>query len=192
MKISRLFWGIICLALAALLVVLNLNLDADKLMFIVNGENMPFIPPIVLGILGLVLLVSAVIPGQLATATFRAAVINVEKAALNRRLEAIGWGLFLIMLGGFILVPHEVAHKGLWSIGVGIIMLGLNATRYLLKIKMSGFTTFLGIVSLIGGVLQLLGMHQLEGAILFIVLGTFLIVKPWLEKRQLFGKAEES
>ena len=117
---------------------------------------------------------------------------DTEKAALNKRLEGIGWGLFLIMLGGFGLVPNEVVPKGLWSIGLGVIMLGLNAARYYYKIRMSGFTTVLGILALIGGVLQLLGMHTLEGAIFLIILGLYLVVKPWFDKRQLFGKAEQS
>ena len=116
----------------------------------------------------------------------------MNKQELNKRLEAIGWGLFLIMLGGFALVPNERVPKGVWSIGIGMIMLGLNVARYFYKIKLSGFTTFLGIVALVGGVLQLLGMHTLEDAILLIILGAYLIVKPWFDKRQLFGKAEES
>lgn len=95
------------------------------------------------------------------------------------------------MLGGFFLVPHDIVAKGLWSIGVGVIMLGLNAARYLSQIKMSGFTTFLGIISLLGGVLQLLGMRSLEGAILLIILGAYVIAKPWFDQRQLLGKAEE-
>ena len=115
-----------------------------------------------------------------------------EKAILNKRLETIGWGLLLVMLGGFALVPQALVPKGLWSIGVGVIMLGLNLTRYYFKIKMSGFTTFLGIISLLSGVTQLLGMHSLDAAILLIVLGAYLIVKPWFDKRQLFGKAEDS
>jgi hypothetical protein len=115
-----------------------------------------------------------------------------EKAALNKRLEGIGWGLFLIMLGGFALVPHDLIPKGLWSIGVGVIMLGLNAARYLLHIKMSGFTTVLGIIALISGGLELLGRNNLGGPILLIVLGAYLLVKPWFDKQRLFGKAEES
>jgi hypothetical protein len=115
-----------------------------------------------------------------------------DKAALNKRLEGMSWGLFLIMLGGFALVPHDLVPKGLWSIGVGVIMLGLNAARYLLHIKMSGFTTILGIIALISGGLELLGRNNLGGAILLIILGAYLLVKPWFDKRQLFGKAEES
>jgi hypothetical protein len=117
---------------------------------------------------------------------------DAEKAALNKRLEGIGWGLFLIMLGGFALVPHDLVPKGLWSIGVGIIMLGLNVARYLYHIKMSGFTTVLGIIALISGGLELIGRNNLGGPILLIILGLYLLVKPWFDHQRLFGKAEES
>ena len=76
-------------------------------------------------------------------------VIDNEKVALNKRLETMFWGLFLIMLGGWAFI--KTAPNGLWSIGVGLILLGLNAARYFNKIKMSGFTTVLGILALIGG-----------------------------------------
>jgi hypothetical protein len=111
---------------------------------------------------------------------------------LNKRLETIAWGLFLIMLGGFMLIPETTIKKGFWSIGVGLIMLGLNAVRYTYKIKMSGFTTILGILSLVAGVLELLGVMGMEGAFLLIILGAYLLVRPWLEGKKLFGKAEES
>jgi len=117
---------------------------------------------------------------------------DADKAALNKRLEGIGWGLFLIMLGGFALVPHDLVPKGLWSIGVGVIMLGLNAARYSLRVKMSGFTTILGVIALISGGLELLGRNNLGGPILLIVLGLYLLVKPWFDQQRLFGKAEES
>ena len=117
---------------------------------------------------------------------------NPEKAALNKRLEMIGWGLFLIMLGGSALVPNETINDGWWSIGVGLIMFGLNLARYHYQIKMSGFTTFLGIIAIISGVLQLLGLNDLGGAIFLIILGSYLLVKPWFDRRQLFGKAEDS
>ena len=124
--------------------------------------------------------------------TQTATVQTPEKAALNKRLESISWGLFLIMAGGFALVPSATLPKGLWSIGIGVIMLGLNVTRYFYKIKMSGFTTVLGIIAIISGVLELMGLNDLGGAIFLIVLGSYLLIKPWFDKRQLFGKAEES
>ena len=115
-----------------------------------------------------------------------------DKAQLNKRLETMAWGLFLIMLGGFMYVPETTISKGIWSIGVGLIMLGLNAVRYANKIKMSGFTTVLGILSLAAGLLQVLGVMAMEGAVLLIILGAYLLIKPWFEERKLFGKAEEN
>lgn len=118
--------------------------------------------------------------------------MHLEKAVLNKRLEAAAWGLFLIMAGGFMFVPQNQIPQGLWSIGIGVIMLGLNAARYCYGIRMSGFTTFLGILSLLGGFLELIGVRSLQGALLLIILGAWLIFKPWFDKRQLFGRAEQS
>lgn len=115
-----------------------------------------------------------------------------EKVALNKRLETIFWGLFLIMLGGQWLLPEDTLPNGLSSIGVGLIFLGLNAARYFNHLRMSGFTTFLGILSLVGGIGEMFLKMDLDGAILLIVLGAYLILKPWFDQRQLFGKAEQS
>lgn len=57
---------------------------------------------------------------------------------------------------------------------------------------MSGFTTFLGILALVGGLAQIIFKFDLGGALLLIVLGAYLILKPWFDKQGLFGKAEES
>jgi uncharacterized membrane protein len=185
-------WGITCLLLAALLGVLYFVLPPEDLMFTVGDLNMPYVPPIILGILGIVLLISAFGAEGTQDASEKMEIVqDPQKATLNKRLERIGWGLFLVMLGGFILVPGDQVPKGLWSIGVGVIMLGLNTARYFNGIKMSGFTTFLGIVSLISGILQIAGMDMLEGGFLLIILGAYLLLKPWFDKRQLFGKAEE-
>jgi hypothetical protein len=149
---------------------------------------MPWVPMVVLGVIGLILFAT----GQNGEkAEKEPMVIDEEKARLNKRLENMAWGFFLIMLGGFALVPDDIIPKGTWSIGLGLIMLGLNLARYLNQIKMSGFTTFLGVLSLISGVSQLFGLHDFEGPFLLIILGAYVIIKPYLERLQLFGKAEE-
>ena len=58
MKKSNLIGGIVCLAIAGLLTVLNLRLPEDSMMFMVGGSNMPWTPPVVLGIIGIILLVT--------------------------------------------------------------------------------------------------------------------------------------
>ena len=202
MNKSRLIWGIICLALAALFAVLTFMLPEDKLMFMVGDTNVPIAPAIILGILGLALLVTAITGKEETTQAEAPEIIqDPEKVALNKRLVLIGWGLFLIFLIGFIVAfilgYHDLVNNifwsiGIWSIGVGVILLGLNLTRYFYKIKMSGFTTILGILALISGFAQLFGLVAYEWVFLLILLAAYLILRPWLNKMQIFGKAEES
>src|SRR5512141_1002855 len=90
-------------------------------------------------------------------------VVNPEKATLNKRLETAFWGLFLIMLGGWAFIPKGNVPNGLWSIGVGLLLLGLNAVRYFNQIRMSGFTTVLGILSLVGGISEMFFKADLDG-----------------------------
>ncbi len=189
MNRGKLIWGIICLLLAGGLTVANLTLPAESLMFQVGEVNMPWVPVAVLAVVGVVLLGTANRP-EAPKAKEIEPLVDPAREALNKRLETVAWGCFLIMLGGFMFVPEEIVGGGWWSIGVGLIMLGLNAARYLNRLRMSGFTTFLGIVSVIGGVLSLVGVTGVDGAVMIIVLGGYLILKPYFEREQLFGKAE--
>ena len=192
MNKSKLIWGIVCLVIAGGLVVANLTLPTENLMFQVGDVNMPWVPPVVLGIVGIILLATANQSEEKIEETKAEASVDSEKAALNKRLETMAWGAFLIMLGGFMFVPDEIVKGGWWSIGVGLIFLGLNAARYFNQIRMSGFTTVLGTLSVVGGLVQLFGIKNVEGAFLLIILGAYLVLKPWFDKRRLFGKAEES
>jgi hypothetical protein len=188
---GRLIGGIICVAVAILLLILYFALDADQMMFMIGGKNRPWVPAVILGAIGIVMLATVNRGGTQAMEERPIEPVDPEKAALNKRLEAVGWGLFLIMVGGSLLVDREVVPKGWWTIGVGVILLGLNLARYLNGIKMSGFGVFLGVLALIGGILELVALKQIEGAILLIVLGAYLLLKPWFDRRALFGSPED-
>lgn len=108
---------------------------------------------------------------------------DMQQQALNKRLEMIGWGLFLIMLGGLGLIPGSLVPEGTWLIGAGLILLGLNLARYLNKIPISGFTTVLGVIALLVGVGDFLGVDLPLFPILLILFGAGLLLKPLLEKR---------
>jgi cytosine/uracil/thiamine/allantoin permease len=97
------------------------------------------------------------------------------KHELNRRLESISWGLFLIMLGGFALLPS--VKEGTWLIGAGVIMLGLNAVRLALGIRTSGFTLILGTVALLSGIGSVYGVDFPVGPLLIILIGLAIIVR---------------
>ena len=109
---------------------------------------------------------------------------ETEEQVLNKRLKTIGWALFLIMIAGIALVPDERIPKGTWPIGVGLIMLGLNAARYLNGIKMSGFTIVLGILALGSGLGDFLGVDLPLFPILLILIGANIILRPLFEKEQ--------
>lgn len=194
MKKLYLILGIVCFVITVGLTYANLTLPPESLMLQVGDQNMPWLGPVIFAVVGIILFAMSIQKGEtnMSDQTSKPApVIDPEKAALNKRIETVFWGLFLIMLGGQWLLPKGTLPNGLWSIGVGLLLLGLNAARYFNKLKMSGFTTILGILSLIGGIGEMIFKADLDGAILLIVLGSILILKPWFDKQGLFGKAEE-
>jgi len=101
--------------------------------------------------------------------------MTLAKRELNRRLETISWGLFLIMLGGFGLLKS--VPEGTWLIGAGAIMLGLNAVRLLLGIRISWFTVLLGTVALFSGLGSVYGVNIPVGPLLVILIGLAIIVR---------------
>jgi hypothetical protein len=191
---SKLIWGIICLVIAGVLAVANLTVPPENLSFQVGDRNMPWVPPAVLAVIGIALLATSTQKrgAESPQEAEEESPQDPEKAALNKRLEAMAWGLFLIMLGCRFFIPDEQVNEGWWSVGVGIILLGLNAARYFNGLRMSGFTIVLGIIALLTGIGELAGLDLPVLAILLILLGANLLLKPWFESKKLFGKAEES
>ena len=80
--------------------------------------------------------------------------VKSEEKRKLEKLEKIGWGLFLIMLGAIWLFPDSVVPEGTFMFGVGVILLGLNLIKYAKGYRV---TVFLGIVALIAGLSSLLG-----------------------------------
>ncbi len=109
---------------------------------------------------------------------------------LNRRLEAIAWGAFFVWWGVTELLPS--LPEGVGAIGIGAILLGLNIVRSINSIPTSGFTTTLGILALVLGVLDFSrGILRLPFelpvfGILLIVLGAIFLV------RELIGRTSQS
>ncbi|MEW6029764.1 MAG: hypothetical protein AB1554_09825 [Chloroflexota bacterium] len=194
MKKLNLYLGILSLLIAAGLLYANLTLPPESLMLMVGDQNMPWLGPVFFAVVGIILLATSKKgETEMTEETPKPEPpLDPAKAALNKRLETAFWGLFLIMLGGQWLLRDSNVPRGLWDMGVGLLFLGLNAARYFNGLKMSGFTTFLGILAFVGGLAQLLFKFDLGGALLLIVLGAYLILKPWFDQKGLFGKAEHS
>ena len=110
---------------------------------------------------------------------------NLRNTLWNERLENIGWGLFLIIVGVTFLGPDVDAPVGVWLIGSGLIMLGLNAVRYFSGIKTSNFTIGLGSVALVAGIAS--GFSVKIFGVLLILFGAGIIVRPFFEKQVVPG-----
>ncbi len=104
----------------------------------------------------------------------------------NRNFEMAAWGALFIWWGITVLftsLPH-----GVGAIGIGLILLGLNAVRRLNGIPASGLTTTLGILALVLGGLELansalqLPFELPVFAILLITLGVILLAREILHR----------
>ena len=95
---------------------------------------------------------------------------------LNHNFATIGNGMLLIWWGIVIMVvPLTV---GMGAIGTGLIMLGVNAARWLNGISTKGSTTTLGIIALVWGIADVVlsPSFELSFAIMLIVIGLATIV----------------
>jgi hypothetical protein len=98
---------------------------------------------------------------------------------LGRNFEAIGWGALFIWWGVSVLVVN--IPVGTVAIGTGLILIGINVARTLSGVPINRFSTTVGILALIWGVLELVGVllslpFELPiFAILLIALGVIII-----------------
>ena len=98
---------------------------------------------------------------------------------LNPDLGTIGWGAFFILWGITEMFPS--LPEGTGTIGIGIILIGLNLARLWKGQPTSGFTATFGILALLLGALQLarpylhLSFELPIFAILLLTLGLILL-----------------
>jgi hypothetical protein len=74
----------------------------------------------------------------------------------NQKLETVAWAAFFIWWG--ITELFQSLPPGIGAVGIGVILLGLNAARRQNGLPASGFTTTLGILALMLGGLELAGV----------------------------------
>ena len=107
--------------------------------------------------------------------------------ALNRRYEVAAWGVFFIWLGITSLFRFA---DGAGTFGIGQILLGLNAARYLNKIPTSNFTIGLGLIAVVLGGFDLMrAIFRLPFElplfpILLIVLGVVLLWRELARRKE--------
>lgn len=113
--------------------------------------------------------------------------MNIQKADFTdagntaTRLDQMGWGIFLLMIGAILLVPNVPA--GTFLIGTGILLLALTVVRASLGIPWSGISATLGILALAAGLGDFVGVRLPLFPICLVLLGVSLILKPLLSQR---------
>ena len=106
---------------------------------------------------------------------------------LNQKLETVAWAAFFIWWG--ITELFRALPPGIGALGIGVILLSLNAARRQNGQPTSGFTITLGILALVFGGLELAGafLHlpfELPiFAILLIVLGVIMLGRSLIQNR---------
>ena len=95
---------------------------------------------------------------------------------MEKRLDEIGWGIFLIMIGTIWLVPS--VPQGTWLVGTGILLLLLNAFRYARNLGWSGFSITLGVLVLSAGLSDMFGVTLPLFAIFLVVVGASMVLRP--------------
>ena len=102
-----------------------------------------------------------------------------DKAALDRRLDDIGWGLLFILAGAVWLTPDAMVPWGVWVIGFGLLLLALNLVRYLSTIAPHSFSTGLGVLALAAGVGDLTGVDIPLIGLALVAIGGAIVYRTW-------------
>lgn len=100
-----------------------------------------------------------------------------DHPALTKRLDALGWAIFLILTGVIWLFPEREVPRGAWFMATGVLLLGLNAIRAYTRASISGFTTVLGGLALAAGLAAYWGVELPIFAIGTIVIGLAILLR---------------
>lgn len=114
-----------------------------------------------------------------------------EKPNQTRDFDVIAWGAIFILWGITELVP--ALPNGTGALGIGLILLGLNAVRHLSGVPTSSFTIAVGILAMVWGGLDLAGVllslpfEIPVFAILLVVLGVIVLARQIFANRNVMG-----
>ena len=109
---------------------------------------------------------------------------TVNRRALNRKLEATGWGLFFIWMG---IALFGNIGWGAGLLGVGIITLGAQAARKYFDLKLEGFWLAVGFLFVVGGFWKLVNVQLGLLPILCIVAGIALLASIFVGRARNSG-----
>jgi hypothetical protein len=89
------------------------------------------------------------------------------------KLDAAAWGLFFVWVGVALIANIS---WGLGLLGVGVIMLGVQVARKNFGLALEGFWVVVGLLFVLGGVWELLGVRYSLVPMVSIIAGVALLI----------------
>ncbi len=100
-----------------------------------------------------------------------------RKLDLDKRLSVLFWALLFILTGTIWLFPQEQVPHGIWLTALGVILLALNAARYLNGVPIRVLPTILGAIALAAGLAQLAGVEMPIISLTLIAIGVSVVLE---------------
>jgi hypothetical protein len=105
--------------------------------------------------------------------------VTAQTAKVEKRLDAIGWGLFFIWIGVALLAQ---LGWGVGLLGVGVLALGGQAARFWSGLKMDGFGIGFGALLVVGGICHLLDIRHGLTPVICVAAGLALVISALVNR----------
>lgn len=108
-----------------------------------------------------------------------------EERALDRKIDAAGWGVLFLWIGVALLAG---VGWGVGLVGVGVITIAAQAWRKRLGVKVDQFSVVVGVLFAIIGIWNVFELRVDLVPLLFIVGGVGLLASAWRTHRAPAGR----
>lgn len=108
---------------------------------------------------------------------------HTRGSALDHRLNDVGWGLFLVLMGVLWLLPSGAVPDGTWLLATGALLLGLNVARRWMGIPVHRVGLLLGVLAMIAGVAAIVDFTEPLLPAALVVAGAWIVFQPLLARR---------
>lgn len=105
--------------------------------------------------------------------------VSAQAAKVEKRLDALGWGLFFIWIGVALLAQ---LGWGVGLLGVGVLALGGQGARFHSGLKVDGFGIGFGVLLVAGGICHLLDVQHGLTPVLCVAAGLALVISALVNR----------
>jgi hypothetical protein len=95
--------------------------------------------------------------------------IERARCGFEDRLDAMGWGVLLVVVGAVLLAPGLPGEA--WLVAAGTVMLGTTLVRTVLGVAVPWITAVIGTAAFVGGGAGIVGLESAAWPLVLIALG---------------------